>query len=98
MPVSDSDGMPVTIGGGGQRTIFVPWGCERIKNGKAHGMENMPWLPALGDVILSPSADPSSDGKNPCIMRRNCRDPSSVSRRTQGDSMGTFAEINKPVS
>ena len=35
MPVGDSDGMPATIGGGGQRTIFVPWGCERIKNGKA---------------------------------------------------------------
>jgi hypothetical protein len=35
MPVRDSAGMPVTIGGGGQRTIFVPWGCERIKNGKA---------------------------------------------------------------
>jgi hypothetical protein len=98
MPVGDSDGMLVTIGGGGQRTIFVPWGCERIKNGKAHGINTMAWLPALGDVILSPSADPSSDGKNPCIMRRNRRDPSSVSRRTQGDSLGTFADIKKPVS
>jgi hypothetical protein len=38
MPVRDSDGMPATIGGGGQRTIFLPWGCERIKNGKTHGL------------------------------------------------------------
>jgi hypothetical protein len=44
MPVRDSDGMPATIGGGGQRTIFVAWGCERIKNGKAHGINPMPWL------------------------------------------------------
>jgi hypothetical protein len=45
MPVRDSDGMPVMIGGGGQRTIFVPWGCERIKNAKAHDeKERWSWL------------------------------------------------------
>ena len=62
MPVRDSDGMPATIGGGGQRTIFVPWGCERIKNGKAHGLparrggpaqagiNAVLWLPAFRDT------------------------------------------------
>ena len=48
MPVGDSDGMPVTIGGGGQRTILVPWGCERIKNGKAADLyRTRSALPAL---------------------------------------------------
>lgn len=31
--------------GGSRATVFVPWGCGRMENGKAHGTERMSWLP-----------------------------------------------------
>jgi len=61
------------------------------EHGKAHGIESMLWLPALGDVILSPSAD---GRRIPAL----CEETAETLRCAQGDSMGTFADIKKPVS
>jgi len=58
------NGLPAVV-------ILSPSASFRVNSAKNPSIRNA--------VILSPSSDPSADGKNPSIIRTNCRDPSSVS-------------------